>query len=97
MFKKGTSGNPAGRPPGAANKATADLRQRISDFLISNWPKVEKDFKDLEPEKRIVLFEKLLTYILPKMSNVSLETDFDKLSDEQLDYIIENLKKSADE
>lgn len=61
-----------GREQGTPNKLTFDLRERISDFLNDNWEQVEKDFKDLEPEKRVLLFEKLLQYTLPRMQATQL-------------------------
>lgn len=33
QYERGTSGNPAGRPKGAANKATAAARDTIADAL----------------------------------------------------------------
>ena len=65
-LKKGMVNNPKGRTPGTPNRITAELRQRISDFLTANWTQFEKDFKGLEPEKRIAMYEKLLQYSLPK-------------------------------
>lgn len=56
-----------GRKSATPNKLTADLRERINDFLTDNWEQVENDFKNLEPEKRVLLFEKLLQYSLPRM------------------------------
>lgn len=64
--KKGQTGNPNGRPKGTPNKLTKELRERLSDFLDENWEQIEKDFKTLEPEKRVMLFEKLLQYKLPR-------------------------------
>lgn len=64
--RKGQTGNPNGRPKGTPNKLTKELRERLSDFLDENWEQIEKDFKTLEPEKRVMLFEKLLQYKLPR-------------------------------
>jgi len=59
-----------GREQGTPNKLTSNLRERISEFLNDNWEQVEKDFKVLEPEKRIVMFEKLLQFTLPKLQTI---------------------------
>ena len=61
-----------GRTQGTPNLLTKELRERLSDFLDENWEQVEKDFKTLEPEKRVMLFEKLLQYKLPR--NQSIQT-----------------------
>jgi len=65
-----------GRAEGTPNQITKELRERISDFLNDNWEQVEKDFLILEPEKRVLLFEKLLSYTLPKMQSVQMSAEF---------------------
>jgi hypothetical protein len=92
-FVKGTSGNPNGRPKGATNKTTAQLRLFILDFLDKNFNVIEKDFSELNPKERVKFYLDLLQYGLPKLQAVQLETDFDRLPEEQLDTIIETLKK----
>lgn len=94
---KGITNNPNGRPKGIPNKVTTDLRQWITSFIEDNLEQIQHDWETLEPRDRIVLFEKLLKYSLPTLQATSLTTDFEKLTDDQLDYIIENLKKSINE
>ncbi|HRN56919.1 MAG TPA: hypothetical protein PLL71_10730 [Agriterribacter sp.] len=88
-FKKGQGG----RQPGSPNKVTQDLRQWINNFIDDNREQIQKDWKALEPKDRLVMFERLLKYTLPTLQATSLDIDFERLTDEQLDYIIENLKK----
>jgi hypothetical protein len=92
-FEKGQSGNPAGRPLGAANKATAKMRQTITDFLDEQFLKVKEDFTKLKPRDRVRLYIELLQYSVPKLQSVQLETDFDNFSDEQLQIIVDELTK----
>jgi hypothetical protein len=91
-FEKGVSGNTLGRPMGARGKN--NLREFITDFLEENTDRIKKDFELLEPKDRIVLFEKLLKYSLPTLQATSLSTNLDKLSDIELDTIIEGLKQA---
>ena len=91
-FKKGISGNNLGRPMGAKGKN--NLREFITDFLEENTERIKKDFELLEPKDRIVLFEKLLKYSLPTLQATTLSTNLDKLSDTELDIIIEELKQA---
>jgi hypothetical protein len=53
------------------------------------------DFNKLDPEKRLYFFEKMLGYGLPKQTAGSLDINFQSLSDEELDKIIDKLKVSA--
>ena len=91
---KGHTNNPNGRPAGKPNKVTGSLRQMINEFLGDNWQQMNNDFKALEPKDRITFYEKLLQYGLPKLQNTTLSTDFEKLSDEQLDFVINELLNS---
>lgn len=89
--KKGQTGNPNGRPKGSPNKATKDLRQWINGFIESQTDQIQRDWQQLEPKDRIVLFEKLLKYSLPTLQATSLTTDLEKLSDEDLDRIVNEI------
>ncbi|MEO8853522.1 MAG: DUF5681 domain-containing protein [Ginsengibacter sp.] len=90
-FKKGHSGNPTGKPKGAANKTTTDLRQWINNFIDDNRKQIQTDWKALEPKERVILFEKLLKYSLPTLQATSLDFGFEKMTDEQLDEIVNRL------
>jgi len=91
QFQKGEGGRPKGTP----NKITTELRQWITSFLEDNREQIQADWMELEPKDRIVLFEKLLKYALPTLQAMQLETEFDRLPDDQLDAIIESLKHST--
>ena len=94
-FKRGQSGNPEGRPAGSKNKVTEDIRELISEFINDNWQFVKKDFKTLDPEKRLYFFEKLLKYSIAPLQSISVQADIKKdletLSDEQLGELTDRL------
>lgn len=96
MLKKGETANPNGRPKGTPNKVTTDLRQSITDFLNENWEQVKQDFEQLTPKDRLMFIEKLLKYSVPALQATSLDIDFNKMTDEQLDLIIEKLKHETE-
>ena len=96
-FTQGMSGNPEGRPKGAKNRTGLQLRQTISDFLESNFEKITQDFEELKPAERIRYYCDLLQYGLPRLQSVQIESDFERLTDSQLDQIIDELKNTGNE
>lgn len=87
---KGRTNNPAGRPK-KPNKVTAELRDRIKTFLDGNFETIEADFKTLDPEKRIALFERYLKFVLPSLHSTEINLDIEKMSESELDLIISRL------
>ena len=96
-FRKGQSGNIKGRTKGTQNKVTKHLRESITSFLENNFERLENDFELLTPKDRIKFYCDLLQYSLPKLQTVQLETDFEHLTDIELDRIINELKNSVSE
>jgi hypothetical protein len=72
---KGQAGNQNGRPKGSPNKVTADLREWIKELLDGNREQFIRDMQALEPYQRLVLWEKLLAYVLPKPAAEKEEED----------------------
>ena len=91
QFTKGQGGRPKGRP----NKKTQDLRLWINCLLDSNREVIQQDFLKLSPKDRVILFSTLLKFVLPTLQAVQVQTDFDKLSDEDLQKIIDTLKNTT--
>ena len=90
QFQKGEGGRPKGTP----NRITAELRDWISYFINDNKEKIQEDFDSLNPRDRVVLFEKLLKYALPVLQTTTLQTDFERMTDAELDKVIGELKKT---
>jgi len=96
-FEKGISGNPLGRPKGSIDRSSQLLKECIKKFLLNEFEKIKKDFNQLSPKDRVRLYIDLLAYTVPKVQSVEFESGFESLSDDQLDYIIENLKNPKNE
>jgi len=87
-----------GRQRGGLNKLPRDLRQSITEFLQANFDEVVKEWEELEnPRDKLNFYRDLLRYAVPVLQSTQLTTDFEKLTDEQLDYIIESLKASQND
>jgi hypothetical protein len=90
-LKPGMTNNPAGRPVGSLNKATAELRPMIKDFLTDAWQSVPEKYAKLEPVQQLAFLEKILPYALPRLRESELKVDFQNLNDAQIDMIVDRL------
>ncbi len=94
-LKPGMTNNAKGRKPGVPNKANRPLKENISNFLQSKWADIEKDFKKLEPRDRILFYEKLLSYFLPRLKSIDQTIEvtqkLDSFTDSQLNKLIDNI------
>ena len=93
-LKKGHTNNLSGRPKGSRNKASGQLRELILIFLEGNFEAVKKDFQSLPPKDRLKFYSDLLSYGVPKLQSIDLPNEFEKLSDQDIDKLIEKIAKA---
>ena len=64
-----------GRQKGSPNKVTSAVKECISKMLTdyTNSETFMKDFAELEPKERLMIAEKLMNYVVPKMQSVAVE------------------------
>jgi hypothetical protein len=89
QFKKGTGG----RPKGSKNKVNHNLREMISKFLKDQWPQLLEDWGQLSPKQRVIMFEKLSGYVVPKYSSVN--TNIDSMNDSELAKLAEVIRENG--
>jgi len=72
-FEKGISGNPNGRPVGSKNKAGADLKQSIFDFLENRFDEVVQTWEKLSDKDKLTFYRDLLQYAIPKLQTTKAD------------------------
>lgn len=79
-----------GRQKGSPNKITRAVKECITNMLTdyTNSETFMQDFQTLEPKERLLIAEKLLNYIVPKMQSVAVE-DVDKDKKSTVDLLIQ--------
>jgi transposase len=87
--EKGTQ-KTGGREKGTPNKVTADIKAWLVSLINKNKRQVEKDLEKLDPKDRLLMFEKLMQYVIPKMQAITPESDqADNYTIEDVEAIIE--------
>ena len=74
-FEKGNSGNPHGRPDGAKNKTTEELRNTVQSFIENNIESMQANFDQLDAKDKLMFIEKILSYTLPRLKVTELKTE----------------------
>ena len=69
-----------GRCKGTPNKVTKDLRGFISELISDNVELIKTDFAKLPPKERLQITVGLLPYVIPKMNEPSLNSNFEGIT-----------------
>lgn len=91
--KNDGKGRLGGRTKGTPNKVTKTAREWLTALVDKNRRQIERDLKQLEPKERLLILEKLLQYVIPKKQAVNTSVSLESLSDEQLNFIIDEITK----
>lgn len=94
-FKKGQGG----RPRGAKNKVTEQIRENFAKLVKSNLDKMANDLEELEPKERLKLIIELTKFIVPTLKSQELKTDLneDKEATTSFNPIVINLNDKSNE
>jgi len=101
---KGKTNNPAGKPPGAINKLSRNVKMNIAEFLETRWPDIEKEFDNLKGWNKVKLYLELLPYNQPKMQSIEMVDEIDRLNEDEVDRLYNKIiqlynenKKTSDQ
>ena len=62
-----------GRTTGTPNKITADVRNMVKSIIEENMGQLQQDIASLSPKDRVMVMEKLLQYVIPKIQAVEFD------------------------
>jgi len=94
-FVKGQSGNPAGRPPGAKTKKSDAFKNFIEDLLSTDLPAMKRKFRGLNVKDQFSIMVQMAPYILPKLSSVDTKTTAEKLSEDEFNKLLEEVRNKV--
>jgi hypothetical protein len=80
-----------GRKPGSRNRTSEEIRQALLKLLDDNLETLQTDIKGLEGKDRVSLLISLAKHCTPPALNP------EKLTEEQLEQIIDYLKEKENE
>ena len=95
-MEKGHTNNPNGRPKGRPNKITQDTRAWLSAVIDKNRRQMERDLKALKPKERLQILERLMQYVIPKQQATTATVDLERLTDEQVNQVINTIINTAE-
>ena len=86
------TGNP-GKPKGAKNKSTLQIRDRIQTLFDDNFETIQEDLESLEAKDRLKFMTDLMPYLMPKLQSTtySQKIDLDGMSEKDLDILIDRI------
>jgi len=71
---KGKTNNCKGRPKGSMNLVNRDLREMIGEILAGKFENIDMLLEKLDPRDQMKFILELLSYALPKLEPVTLES-----------------------
>jgi hypothetical protein len=65
-----------GRQPGTGNKVTSEMKTWLQMVVNENKEQFIEDLAAVEPEKRLHILEKLISYLVPKPQDIALQLEY---------------------
>lgn len=65
-LKKGKTNNPNGRPKGAVNKVTKEIKEKIANFINDKIVSIDEEWDKIDIKEKLKFIVELLPYVLSK-------------------------------
>ena len=97
-LKKGQTNNRAGRPAGTKNKINSETKNWIKEIVDGSREQFIVDLRTVDAKDRLLILERLMKYIVPSLSAVSVEnqiaaeySELEKILDKCPEDVIDRL------
>jgi hypothetical protein len=87
-FKKGESGNPAGKPKGAKNKVTLEVKEKLAQFMETSFDEFVSSFNRIKRDDvKAKIYLEAAKLVLPRPKDEDEEEESNRRAREILDRI----------
>jgi len=93
-FKKGTSGNPAGRPGKLTPNQGYKIREAFELLVEENLAQLRHDIAAMPPKERLSFLARFAEYVVPKLSRCKLPKETDTFEPMLRNWVITSVKPS---
>jgi hypothetical protein len=84
-----------GRTKGTPNKTTAQIKDWVVALIGRNTEQIEEDLLAMEPKDRVMMFERLMRYVLPTQTTIEQTgSETESMSREDIMAEIERLQRN---
>ena len=87
---KFATGNP-GRPKGTPNKSTKEIKDLLNSFISDNLEDLQQQYNELDARDKLQFLERVLKYVLPQQREIQQNIDVSKLSEQELNELINQI------
>lgn len=88
-------GRMGGRTKGTPNKTTAQIKDWVVALIGRNTEQIEEDLLAMEPKDRVMMFERLMRYVLPTQTTIEQTgSETESMSREDIMAEIERLQRN---
>lgn len=106
-FKKGESGNPKGRPKGALNRSSLEIKEKMNQLLYRSIDDISSRFEEMSLDQMLEFVYKMAQYSIPKQTDSIVKSQseihningnkYENMTQEELDEEYERLNELLNE
>jgi len=79
-WKPGQSGNPKGKPKGAKNRTTEQMREFLKNLANENFERIQEDLDSMSPYNRQVILDKITSRFMPTLTQADITGSLNTVS-----------------